>query len=160
MMWAIIGLSAGFVLVVGFLYLLLIRTKLPITLKLIAVVLATSFYWIQYQSLLEFTGWPSHDQLPSEFVLIASEIVEPNKQTGDDGVIYWWVRDRSDLSLPPRVYQLPYQSAMHEQGEQVLEEQQKGSVYIGKKRQQQGGGAPGMGVSFEKISKASRMQKN
>lgn len=159
MMWAIIGLTAGFVLIVGFLYLLLIRTGLPVAFKVIAVFLATGFYWVQYQSLLEFTGWPSHDELPAEFILIASEIVEPNKQTGEAGVMYWWIRDRADLTLPPRVYQLPYQSDIHEQGEQVIEDQQKGSVYVGKKRQD-AGGAPGIGVSFEKISKASRMQKN
>lgn len=159
MMWAILGLSAGFILVVGFLYLLLIRTGLPIPLKVFAVILATGFYWVQYQSLLEFTGWPSHDELPAEFVLIASEIVEPNKQTGEEGVIYWWLRDRADLMLPPRVYQLPYRAETHEQGEQVIQDQQKGSVYVGKKRHS-GGGAPGMGVSFEKISKASRMQKS
>jgi hypothetical protein len=159
MIWAIFGLSAGFVLVLGFLYYLLIRTQLGLVLKLVAVVVVSVFYWIQYQSLQQYTGWPSHDDLPDEFVLISADVVEPDKQTGEEGVMYWWVRDADNLELPPRVFQLPYRAPLHEQSQDVVEEQQKGSVYVGR-QDQSGSAGDSLGVSFEKISKASRMKKN
>lgn len=158
MSWALLGLLAGFMLVLIFLYYLLLKTSLGLIYKLLAVILVSSFYWVQYESLQQYTGWPSNDDLPEKFVLVATQVQEPNKQTGEQGVMYWWVRDGSRPDLPPRVYQLPYQSDMHEQAAQVIEEQKKGGLYIGQ-RNQQSSTSKGESVSFEKISKASHHQK-
>jgi hypothetical protein len=158
MTWAIIGLTAGFMVVLVLLYLLLMRSNLGLSYKIIALAVSTLFYWIQYQSLQQYSGWPSTDKLPTEFILIASEIREPNKQTGETGVMYWWVKEGGTGSQPPRVYQLPYMQDMHKKADQVIKEQKQGAQYLGKKTINASKGN-GFGLSFEKISKASRFKK-
>jgi len=158
MTWAIIGLMAGFILVLVLLYTLLLKTKLAFGYKLLALVVCTLFYWIQYESLQQYTGWPTTDKLPSEFVLIASEVYEPNKTTGETGVMYWWIRESSLADQPPRVYRLPYQAELHQKTEEVIKDQKKGAQYVGKKSADITE-ANGLGVSFEKISKAKRHKK-
>lgn len=159
MIWSMLGLLAGFILVLGFLYYLLIKTELAVGLKFVAILVVTVFYWVQYQTLQQYMGWPTTDKLPAEFVLIATDIHEPNKQTGEKGVMYWWVRDSADAKQPPRVYQLPFESSLHKQGDQVVEEQKKGSFYVGRKSETTAT-ANSLGISFEKISKSSQNTKD
>ncbi len=158
MSWAILGLSAGFILVTAFLYYVLLKSSQSVVVKSLALLLVTLFYWVQYESLQQYAGWPSTDDLPDTFLLIATDIQEPDVKTGHKGVMYWWVRDSEDLNAPPRVYQLPYQPQLHEKTEQVIEEQKQGSVYVARKQSASAGGN-GLGVSFDKVSKASRYKK-
>ncbi len=154
--WAILGLMAGFVVVLVLLYVLLLKTRLAVGYKVLALVVCTVFYWVQYQSLHQYTGWPSTDKLPDEFILIATDIHEPNKKTGQTGVMYWWVRDSDKAEQLPRVYQLPYQAQLHKKTEQVLKEQKQGGQYLGKKIKT---ADHSQGLGFEKISKANRLKK-
>ena len=105
-----------------------------------------------------YSGWPSTDDLPESFLLIASEVQEPNAKTGEPGVMYWWVRDSEDPQAPPRIFQLPYEAQVHEKTEQVIEEHNKGSVYVARKQPGAAGGN-GLGISFEKVSKADLYKK-
>lgn len=155
---AIMGLTAGFILVLTFLFYLMLRSELKPGYKFIAVFVAAGFYLVQYESLQQFTGWPTNDDLPDEFVLIASDVTEPNQKTGQRGIMYWWLKDSKDVNLPPRVYALPYQPEMHKKTQQVIEEQKKGNLYMGRKTVDRASSA-GQGVNFEKISKSSRHQK-
>lgn len=159
MTWAIIGLSAGFILVLAFLLYLLFKTQLAVAAKFLALALASMFFLVQYKSLHQFMGWPSTAELPEEFVLIATNVREPNKQTGDLGIMYWWVRESSDLTQPPRVYELPYKAEMQQTTEDVIKQQKDGAQFIGKKPSN-GGSQGSKGVSFKKISKAGRHKKN
>ena len=158
MIWAMLGLMAGFMLVLVILGFLLIKTELALWLKILAVLVVSLFYWVEFVSLQQYTGWPTTDGLPPEFVLIATDVHEPDKKKGTEGVMYWWLRDSSNLDQPPRVYQLPYEPETHKQSQQVIEEQKKGNLYVGRKNEQ-AGATGGLGVSFEKISKASRLKK-
>lgn len=158
MSWALLGLLSGFMLVLFLLYYLLIKTSLGLTYKIVAVVIISAFYWIQYESLQQYTGWPSHDDLPQKFILLATHVQEPSKQNGDQGVMYWWLRDSTKPDSPPRVFQLPYQAELHKKTVQIVEEQKKGSLYLGRLTQQDAA-SRGQGIRFEKISKASRNQK-
>lgn len=158
MSWAILGLSAGFILVTALLFYVLLKSTQSLLVKSLALLLVTVFYWVQYQALHQYAGWPSTDELPEAFVLIATDIQEPDIKTGHKGVMYWWVRDSDDINAPPRVYQLPYQSQLHEKTEQVIEEQKQGSVYIARKQPGSAGGNS-LGVSFDKVSKAERFKK-
>lgn len=155
---AILGLTTGFILVLAFLFLLTIKTDVKLVIKFIAVFVITGFYMIQYESLQQYTGWPSTDDLPEKFVLIASDVHEPNQKTGEKGVMYWWIRDSANVDQPPRVYQLSYQPEVHKKAEQVIDEQKKGSQYVGRKAGSHSASA-GQGVSFEKISKSDRHKK-
>ena len=155
---AILGLTAGFLLVLAFLFYLTLKTELNIAIKFLAVFITAGFYIIQYESLQQYSGWPSTDELPQKFVLIATDVHEPNQKTGQQGIMYWWVRDSSSLNEPPRVYQLPYEAEVHKKTEQVIEQQKKGSQYVGRKIQSNSSSS-GSGVSFEKISKSNRHKK-
>lgn len=157
MTWAIIGLSAGFILVLSFLYLLLIKTDLNLPTKFIALGVVIVFFWVQFYALQQYSGWPTNAALPQEFILIATDVHEPNQKTGEKGVMYWWIREHEDNSIPPRVYELPYEAQMHKQTEQVIKDQKQGGVYVGKK--QGASSSTGVGVSFEKIKKTQRHQK-
>ncbi len=154
MTWAIIGLSAGFILVLSLLLFLLFKSQIGVTSKFLILSLASAFFIVQYKSLHQFMGWPSTAQLPEDFILIATNVREPNKQTGDKGIMYWWVRESRDLTQPPRVYQLPYKAELQQLTETIVKEQKEGAQYIGKKP------AKGnSGISFKKISKKSQHQK-
>lgn len=155
---AIIGLTSGFILVLVFLFYLILKSNLKIGYKFLAVFLSASFYLIQYESLQQYTGWPSSDDLPAQFVLIASDVYEPNQKTGEPGVMYWWVKDSENIDQPPRVYELPYQPETHKKTEQVIEEQKKGSLYLGRKTEGSSS-SNSQGVSFEKVSKSTRHKK-
>jgi hypothetical protein len=153
------GLMAGFILVMLLLGYLMLNTRLSVTGKLITVLVISGFYWVQYQSLLQFKGWPTEDALPANFILIATEVREPDKSAGDKGVMYWWVREGGKPLQPPRVYQLPYRAELNEKAQQVVQEQKQGAQYVGKS----GNAADfnrGMGIRFEKVSKSSRHKKD
>ncbi len=122
---AILGLTSGFILVLIFLFIITLKTDLTLTIKFLAVFVITGFYIIQYESLQQYSGWPSTDDLPEKFVLIASDVREPDQKTGEKGVMYWWLRDSANVDQPPRAFQLPYEPEAHKKSEQVIEEQKK-----------------------------------
>ncbi len=158
MSMALLGLLAGFVLVLIVLSLMLFKSNYPVLVKAMMVVVVTAFYWVQYESLLLYTGWPTVDKLPVKFVLIAADVQEPNAQTGAEGKLYWWLRDSAHPDSSPRAYELPYQEELHEKSTQVLEDQKSGGQYLGKIVGSSNGGK-GLGISFEKISKSALHQK-
>jgi len=155
---AILGLVAGFMLVLVILLLVLLKSNLHFVWKILLVLLAGGFYVLQYESLQQFAGWPADDALPEKFVLIATDVREPNAKSGDAGVMYWWLRESADSLQPPRVYRLPYQADLHEKSQQVMQQQQAGSQFVATTTGRSSASA-GLGVSFRKISKAKRHRK-
>jgi len=158
MTMAILGLTAGFILVLVVLLLVLLKSDVKPVWKFLLVLLAGGFYLLQYQSLQQFMGWPTEAALPEKFVLIATEVREPDRKTGDAGVMYWWLRDSAERDQPPRVYRLPYRADLHEKSQQVLQQQRAGSQFVASTTGQSAASA-GQGVSFKKISKARRHKK-
>ena len=65
MIWALLGLLAGFMLVLIFLYYLLLKTPLGVGYKLLAVLVVTGFYWVQYEALQQYT-----DRSTGHYVLV------------------------------------------------------------------------------------------
>ena len=154
---AILGLMAGFVFVLMVLLLVLIKTSVKTSVKFILVLMVSVFYWFQYDSLQQFTGWPSSHKLPESFVLIASDVREPNKKTGESGRLYWWVRDSAEPDALPRAYELPYREKLHKRSAKVLEQQKQGALYVG--RQAGNSAGESLGIEFEKISKSTLYKK-
>jgi len=158
---AILGLTAGFVLLGLLLLVLLLKTHYPVIIKLVMVVLVTGFYWLQYESLQQYGGWPALDDLPDKFVLIASDIREPDSKNNQPGIIYWWLRDSGKPDQPPRLFQLPYRTSLHEKTVQVIKAQKSGGRYIGQKSTESGvqGAVNSAGYKFEKAKQDERFQK-
>ena len=101
--------------------------------KLVLCLLVIGFYFVHFTSLRDLLGWPTQAVLPEKFLLIAAEINEPNKETGDGGSIYIWattIRDRSPVG-PPRAYVVDYDKALHEKLNIAKTGQRKGIPQLG-----------------------------
>ena len=79
--------------------------------KLGAIVLVTGLYvaaWVGHNGLL---GWPTSERMPEDFRLHWVTVTEPDKVTGADGSIFFWVRILDEAGLPhgdPRAYRVPW----------------------------------------------------
>ena len=64
-----------------------------------------------YFTITAMIGWPTFTPLPKRFNLVASRIVEPDRQSGAEGHIYLWVEELNENNVPvtaPRGYEVPY----------------------------------------------------
>lgn len=84
--------------------------------KAAATILTSAFYVITYFSFPPLLGWPTTQYPPEQFLLVSSHVVQPDKQTGEDGAIYLWLMEIKNLRNPsePRAYRLEYSNALHE----------------------------------------------
>ena len=78
-------------------------------------------------------GWPTSAPLPEKFLLIAAEINEPNKETGEPGKIYVWATEIIDRTptRTPRAYEVEYNKSLHEKLNIARTGQRKGIPQIG-----------------------------
>ena len=74
------------------LLLLLIRSRLSMTIRLAVVLAGGVFYLLHFFSLNELRGWPSDAPLPETFTLHAWQLQEPNPVQGQSGYIHLWVQ--------------------------------------------------------------------
>lgn len=111
------GIIAGFVLVALLLLSLNFYSRWPWLVKVSATVVVSAFYVVVYNSFPLLLGWPTSQDLPDRFNLIAVQVAEPDKLTGSDGSIYLWVTDMlaGSSDAEPRSYRLPYSVELHSQ---------------------------------------------
>lgn len=130
---AILGLSLAYVALAALLAGLVVLSHWPLWIRAGCVVLVTGFYFVTYISLNGMLGWPTRDLLPKRFLLVASSVREPDKTSGDDGLIHVWVTslDGDRPAAEPRAFELPYSAELHGQLEDALKNQRKGNVQIG-----------------------------
>lgn len=130
---ALLGLSIAYVAVAALLAGLLIFSRWPMWVKLGCILLVSSMYFVNYQSLRGLLGWPTEAQLPSRFLLLASSVTEPDKTTGKQGVIHIWATslDGDYPADEPRAYELPYEQELHGQLEDALKNMRKGVLQLG-----------------------------
>ena len=101
--------------------------------KLGLCVLTGCFLFVHFTTLRDLLGWPTHTPLPPKFLLLAAEINEPDKETGDPGNIYVWateIVDRTPVSTP-RAYEVEYNKGLHEKLNLAKTGQRKGIPQIG-----------------------------
>lgn len=84
--------------------------------KAAATILTSAFYVITYFSFPPLLGWPTTQYPPEQFLLVSTHVVQPDKETGEDGGIYLWLMEIKNLHNPsePRAYRLAYSNALHE----------------------------------------------
>lgn len=113
-------LIAGYVAILALLVNLGLRSDWKWQVKLFVVLLTLAFYVGTWFGLKWLQGWPIAEQLPDEFRLLSRMVIQPNKQTGEQGAIYVWVEDltRPDVK-EPRAYRLPYIEQLHEEIEEA-----------------------------------------
>ncbi len=84
--------------------------------KAIAIIVTSAFYVVSYFSFPPLLGWPTAQTLPSHFRVLATEVYQPDKKTGEEGAIYLWIKEIEDITSPatPRAHVLPYSNPLHE----------------------------------------------
>ncbi|MCY4154614.1 MAG: hypothetical protein OXD47_00305 [Gammaproteobacteria bacterium] len=110
------GLIAAYVLVALLLLSINLYSNWSWQVKAGSIVVTTLLYVVTYLSFPPLLGWPSGDLPPQRFRLVGADVVQPDKMTGEQGMVYLWVKDIKDLSgrTPPRAHKLPYSSDLHE----------------------------------------------
>jgi hypothetical protein len=83
-----------------------------------AIVVTSGLFIGTYVAIVAMLGWPTEDHLPARAIFLATRIVEPEKVTGDPGVIFVWLQGVDKLNLPvgePRAYKLAYSRTVAEE---------------------------------------------
>ena len=112
----ITGLVAAYILIALLLLSINLYSNWSWKVKACSIVVTTLLYVVTYLSFPPLLGWPTGAPLPERFRLIGADIVQPDKSTGAEGMIYLWLKDMDDLSgrTQPRAYKLTYSAGLHE----------------------------------------------
>jgi hypothetical protein len=109
------GLVAAFVLTALLLLGVNLYSNFSWRIKITLIVVVSAFYVGFYYSLPPLMGWPTNDDLPKRFNLIATYVEEPDKKTGEAGHIFLWVTDfrKGSGRSEPRAYRIPFEYDLH-----------------------------------------------
>ena len=110
------GLTAAYILIALILLSINLYSNWSWKVKAGTIIITSVFYIITYLSFPYLLGWPTTENPPERFRLIASHVQQPNKVTGENGYVYLWLTQIDDLSsvIPPRAYRLDYSNELHE----------------------------------------------
>lgn len=129
----ITGLTAAYVLVALLLLSINLYSNWSWKVKAGSILVTTLLYVVTYLSFPPLLGWPTGEQPPLRFRLVAADVVQPDKVTGARGMVYLWLKDMDDLSgrSRPRSYQLPYSAGLHEMVLKAKSKMEKGMPQLG-----------------------------
>ena len=123
-----ISIPFGFAMLGTLLLWIIIMTKGKWWLKAIAISATLYFTFGVWHSIDTYSGWPTKEELPEDFVVHWFLVKEPNKIQGTPGAVYLWVTARKlteegfTMTTPfqypntkkkPRVYHLEYSKQLH-----------------------------------------------
>lgn len=116
MVLGITGLVIAYVLIALLLLSINLYSKWSWQVKAFSIIITSLFYIVTYYSFPPIVGWATSQQLPSRFKLISTYVLQPNKQTGENGEIYLWLRGIKNMKKlsKPRAYKLEYSKVLHE----------------------------------------------
>jgi len=101
--------------------------------KAASILATTLLYIVSYISFPPLLGWPTGEIPPERFRLIAADVVQPDKASGEKGMVYLWLKDLDDLSgrTRPRAYALAYSDRLHEMIINAKSKLNKGMAQLG-----------------------------
>lgn len=126
----VITYSALAVLLVG----LHIYSSVPVWVKIGTILLVGGFFFATYNALHGMLGWPTKRELPEEFLMIASRVIEPDKIGNAKGDIYIWAASIND-SYPdrePRAYRVNYSPELHVELDKADWRMRRGIIQMGR----------------------------
>ena len=149
------GLVAAYVIVALLLLVLNLNSRWSWTVKAAAIVVVSALYVVTYYSIPPLLGWPTSQQLPKRFNLIAVYVQEPDKATGKVGEILLWASDMAEgpRGAEPRAYRVPFSAELHQKVEEAGNKIRKGLPQLGELREEK------VGANATRASSASGEQK-
>lgn len=111
MTYTILILTAAYALVASLLNYLLLLSRLHWVFKAMATASTIALLPLTFHGVGELRGLPSDGPIPSNFLLLWAQVVEPNLLQGERGRVFLWLQTLDDENYPvglPRAYQLPY----------------------------------------------------
>ena len=134
MIAAALALTVAYAAVAALLLHLNLRTRLPMLVKSGALLVVTALYFGAWQAQQALLGWATPAALPEDFRLQWLTVEEPDKAAGEDGVIYFWVRELDAAGFPagpPRAHRVPWDEATAEAAQAALAQLQEGEPLNG-----------------------------
>ncbi|MEK9151797.1 MAG: hypothetical protein AAB692_00350, partial [Patescibacteria group bacterium] len=118
-----------------------ISAKGPWWLKLFLIVVIPLMGVYSMKELVSYQGYPTSEPVPEKGLLMQIDVREPNKESGDPGVINVWLRPLGagkkgpgfleyDPKREPRAYRMPYSREMHERLEQARQMMGRGKRVV------------------------------
>lgn len=136
-------LSLGYALLGALLLISTLYSRLAMATKLGLVIIVSASYISTYLAWLETQGWPTQQPPPDQFLLLGTQVQEPNRKTDQPGAIYLW--GLPDSGVTPRAYQLPYSVPQHEDVESARQMLEEGKTVVAERKQSDDGSSGGSG---------------
>ena len=132
------GLVAAYVIVALLLLALNLNSRWSWVIKALAIVLVSGLYLVTYYSFPPLLGWPTSQQLPKRFNLIAVYVQEPDKTSGRAGEILLWAADMAagPRGAEPRAYRVPFTPELHQKVEEAGNKIRKGLPQLGELKEE------------------------
>ena len=111
----ILGLVSAYVVIAVLLLSLNLTSRWKWWVKASAIIVTGCFFVQAYIQTYAVLGWPTDTELPEHFQVLWAKVEDPNKFTGAEGAIYFWVDELDQYNLPlgvPRSHKLPYSPSL------------------------------------------------
>ena len=149
------GLMTGYVLLAALLLVLLLRTRWSWRWKSAAIVLASMFCIVAYESWPSILGWPSAGDLPQKFNLVAVHVQPPDEIAGTEGAIYLWITDFGQQRAIPRAFKLPWEPLLRERVVQARQKLGKNVPQIGEQQDAEEGDPGARTIGTDQVGQRS-----
>ena len=112
----ITGIIAAYILLALLLLSINLYSKWSWQVKAATIVLTSAFYVVTYYSLPALLGWPTSQNPPSQFRLLAAHVIQPDKEKNTSGTVYLWLSKIINMTElgEPRAYEFDYSAELHE----------------------------------------------
>lgn len=132
---AVVLLALAYAAVAALLLSLNLATRYATWIKVLAITLVTGLYGVSWAAWNGMLGWATPADLPESFRVLWITMEEPDKQTREPGVIYFWIRQLDAAGLPvgaPRAYRVPWTEEAAESAQSALTAMEEGELINGR----------------------------
>ena len=102
--------------------------------KNLSVLLVTLFYFYTWFSVEGLLGWPSQQEMPSQFRVLWIDVNEPDTGDSEDGDIYFWIKELNKADQPygkPRAYSIKWSEENAKKAEEAMTKMEDGEILNG-----------------------------
>ena len=106
-------------------------SRLTKNLTVLLVTLSYFYTWFSVEGLL---GWPSQQEMPSQFRILWIDVNEPDKGDSEDGAIFFWVKELNKVDQPfgkPRAYSIKWSEENAKKAEEAITKMEDGEILNG-----------------------------